>query len=199
MECCSARSQVLCLEPQHSLRCSYLMLNNSQAKMCPVYVCTRMTWLHMVSAWDARGRWRRQLYRRVTCGRLPTDGVFWKCSGMQRWLITVNTPLSCPHADSQALHLFTPLGSRSKPGRLLQTHTRCINTQLRTNLREANMRRCKRARNPHTDVGASVCMHPNTSTLVCLIHHYDIQNVGVGRGQQEVQCGRSVFFLVFFF
>lgn len=84
---------------------------------------------------DARGRWRKQFNRRVTCGRFPQRRCLRKCTGMQRWWITVNTPLSCPNADSQALHSFTPLGSRCKPGRLLQTHTRSINTQLCTNLR----------------------------------------------------------------
>lgn len=53
---------------------------------------------------------------------------------MQQWLITVNTALSCPHADSQASHLFTRLDSRCKPGCLLQTHTRSINIHLWTNL-----------------------------------------------------------------
>lgn len=90
------------------------------------------------------------------------------------------------------IYLPRPVRSRRKPGRLVQTHTRSINRQLCTNV-EANMRRCRRARNPHADVGASVCMHPNTSTLVCLIHHRDIQDWGVGRGKQEVQCGGSSF------
>lgn len=67
---------VLCLEPRHSLHCSYLMLINSQAKMSSVCVCVfACDWFHMVSASDAPGRWGKRLNRRVTCGQVPSDGV----------------------------------------------------------------------------------------------------------------------------
>lgn len=105
---------VLCLEPRHSLHCSYLMLINSQAKMSSVCVCV-CVWLISHGLGIGRSRQvRKALKQKGDVWSSPEWRCLWKrrrqCAGMQRWLITVNTPLSFPRANSQASHLFTPAG-----------------------------------------------------------------------------------------